>query len=99
MVYENDTVCPRSLELLEHAVMNTAFLIFLGGDGYYSILTVCPRSSGPFYVVTYYIKWVTNSWIYCIIFLNFMGNGYYSILISYWVSQKYFLPVVARAGR
>ena len=24
--------------------------------------TVCPRSSGPFYVVTYYIKWVTTSW-------------------------------------
>ena len=26
--------------------------------------TVCPRSSGPFYVVTYYIKWVTTSWTY-----------------------------------
>ena len=24
--------------------------------------TVCPRSSGPFYVVTYNIKWVTTSW-------------------------------------
>ena len=24
--------------------------------------TVCPRSSDPFYVVTYYIKWVTTSW-------------------------------------
>ena len=23
--------------------------------------TVCPRSSDPFYVVTYYIKWVTTS--------------------------------------
>ena len=26
------------------------------------IITVCPRSSDPFYVVTYYIKWVTTSW-------------------------------------
>ena len=24
--------------------------------------TACPRSSDPFYVVTYYIKWVTSSW-------------------------------------
>ena len=25
--------------------------------------TVCPRSSDTFYMVTYYIKWVTTSWI------------------------------------
>ena len=24
--------------------------------------TVCPRSSDPFYIVTYCIKWVTTSW-------------------------------------
>ena len=24
--------------------------------------TVCPRSSDPFYIVSYYIKWVTTSW-------------------------------------
>ena len=24
--------------------------------------TVCPRSSDPIYIVTYYIKWVTASW-------------------------------------
>ena len=28
--------------------------------------TVCPESSDPFYKVTYYIKWVTTSWTYCI---------------------------------
>ena len=27
-----------------------------------SLLPVCPRSSDLFYVVTYYIKWVTTSW-------------------------------------
>ena len=24
--------------------------------------TLCPRSSDPFYIVTYHIKWVTTSW-------------------------------------
>ena len=24
--------------------------------------TICPRSSYPFYIVSYYIKWVTTSW-------------------------------------
>ena len=28
--------------------------------------TVCPRSSDQFYVVTYYIKWVTTSWTHSI---------------------------------
>ena len=28
--------------------------------------TVCLRSSDTFYVVSYYIKWVTTSWTYCI---------------------------------
>ena len=27
---------------------------------------VCPRSIYPFYIVCYYIKWVTTSWTYCI---------------------------------
>ena len=26
--------------------------------------TVCPGNSDPFYIVTYYIKWVTTSWTY-----------------------------------
>ena len=33
--------------------------------------TVCPRSSDPFYVVTYYIKWVATSWTYSM-FINFL---------------------------
>ena len=28
--------------------------------------TVCPRSSDPFYKVSYYIKWVPTSWTYSI---------------------------------
>ena len=27
--------------------------------------TVCPRSSDPFYIVSYYVTWVTTSWAYC----------------------------------
>jgi len=27
--------------------------------------TVCPRSSDPFYLVSYNIKWGTTSWTYC----------------------------------
>ena len=27
-----------------------------------TIATVCPRSSYPIYVITYYIKWVITSW-------------------------------------
>ena len=26
------------------------------------VYTVCPRSSGPFYILIYYIKWIANSW-------------------------------------
>ena len=28
----------------------------------YFLCTACLRSSAPFYIVTYYIKWVTTSW-------------------------------------
>ena len=27
---------------------------------------VCPRINDPFYIVTYYIKWVTTSWTHSI---------------------------------
>ena len=30
------------------------------------IITICPRSSDPFHIVTYYMKWVTTSWTYSI---------------------------------
>ena len=26
------------------------------------VCTLCPRSSDPFHIVTYYVKWVTISW-------------------------------------
>ena len=45
------------------ALCNQNFAI---GMGQISILfTVCPGSSDPFYIVCYYIKWVTTSWTYC----------------------------------
>ena len=29
--------------------------------------TVCPRSSNPFYLVSYYMKWVITAWTYSIV--------------------------------
>ena len=34
----------------------------LGRDA--RVVTVCPRSSDPFYIVSYYMKGVTTSWTY-----------------------------------
>ena len=28
------------------------------------VTTICPRSSEPFHILTYSIKWVTTSWTY-----------------------------------
>ena len=39
------------------------------------IYTVCPRSSDPFYIVTYHIKWVTTSWIYSTTFISINKFG------------------------
>ena len=40
--------------------------IFTGSDH----ITVCPRSSDPFYILSYYIKWVTISWTYSTFFTS-----------------------------
>ena len=37
--------------------------------------TVCPGSSDPFYIVTYYIKWVTTSWTHSTNFTNLLKNN------------------------
>ena len=34
---------------------------------------MCPGSSDPFYIVSYYIKWVTTSWTHVIIGIH-QGN-------------------------
>ena len=39
------------------------------------VITVCPGSSDPFYVVSYYIKWVTTSWTYSILDGNSEKNA------------------------
>ena len=31
---------------------------------WFTDFTVCPGSSDPFYIVTYYMKWVTTSWTF-----------------------------------
>ena len=51
----------------------TSFIKKLGPDlntnkrsGSATLLTACPISSDPFYIVSDYIKWVTTSWNYSI---------------------------------
>ena len=34
----------------------------LSGPAKHITGTVCPASSDPFYIIPYYIKWVTTSW-------------------------------------
>ena len=41
------------------------FLFFL------ATLTICTRSSYPFYIVTYFMKWVTTLWTYS---MSYMQN-------------------------
>ena len=52
-------VRPRSLLY----AMNMAYTVCPRRLVYWDY-TVCPRSSEPFYIVIYYIKWVTNSWAF-----------------------------------
>ena len=46
--------------------------------------TVCPGSSDPFYIVTYYIKWVTTSWTMDIRIVIFSSTFYkvYDLILS-----------------
>ena len=53
----------------EHANMDPNFFYYNPTNGYMvsnnHIYTICPRSSDPFYLVSYFIKWV------------FLDTGYY----------------------
>ena len=42
--------------------------VFTPETTYVRRTTVCPKGSDPFYVVSYYIEWVTTSWTYSMIF-------------------------------
>ena len=50
--------------------------------------TICPRSSDPFYIVIYYIKWVTSSWTNSTL-IKWWGSGSPCIFYG-WCSKKYF---------
>ena len=68
-------------------------------------VTVCPRSSYTFYIVSYYIKWVTTSWtysIYNIYYIYIFLSGANACSVSYHLtvlcsgraeqSEKYIYP-------
>ena len=44
--------------------------------------TACPRSSDPFYIVSYYINWVTTSQTYCSIYYHFLMFECFPIYID-----------------
>ena len=45
-----------------HCYITLSMNLSLGVPSVPLATTVCPRSSDPFCIVTYYIKWVTTSW-------------------------------------
>ena len=51
---------------MQYIILNIILIISLLSDNQMLGHTVCPVSSDPFYVVTYYIKWVTTYWTHSI---------------------------------
>ena len=47
---------------LTFSIDPASLLILAASVGTKRFDTICPKSSDPFYIVTYYIKWVTTSW-------------------------------------
>ena len=54
----------KMLKSTFNAVEGLAKKEFLISNRLNNLHTVCPGSSGPLYIVSYYIKWVTTSWTY-----------------------------------
>ena len=48
-----DEVKQRYVQVYAHVLLKSTYII----------RTVCPRSSFPIFIGSYYIKWVTTSWI------------------------------------
>ena len=44
--------------------------------------TTCPRSSYAFYMVSYYIKWVTTSWTHCLTCTSLKWYAFRSFALS-----------------
>ena len=55
------TVCPRSSVILK-SICTEHPIHCIDSIVRHIIITICPRSSDPFNIVTYFIKWVTTSW-------------------------------------
>ena len=65
-------ICPYCKYLLQKGTLNQVQSIECA-CGLKMHNTVCPRSRDPFHVVTNYIKWVTTSWTYSILYF-FLWN-------------------------
>ena len=58
--------CAVSIVFLALRVVAPPDFYLGSGSKVQELATVCPRSIDPFYVITYYIKWVTTSLAYSI---------------------------------
>ena len=56
--------------------------------------TVCPRSGNPFYIATYYMKWVTTSWTYSTVCPESLA--YFHIESSFVVLKNQLLPSIQK---
>ena len=57
----------RTMELEDNFNLGPNFfnylcLLFINLDGYVHVVLICPGSSDPFYIISYYIRWDTTSW-------------------------------------
>ena len=49
---------------------------------------MCPGSSYPFYIVSYYIKWVTTSWTYGILIMCSSACCYFNVCKEFDYTDK-----------
>ena len=69
ILYVLSTECPRSSDpfYIDSKLLYKVGQDFL--DILYDLSTEWPRGPDPYYLVSYYIKWVKNSWKYSMFYL------------------------------
>ena len=67
-----------------------------------SYITVCPGRSDPFFIVSYYIKWVTTSWTHSVLYEQVVVfiyilqlTTYIKKVMTFLMSVEYIVPMQA----